>query len=310
MNHHLHLPGAPLVGHRVRLYLAFATQSAFFVVELVGGILTNSLALLADAGHMLSDVAALGLSLLAMVYAQKPPTARKTFGYHRLEILAALVNGLVLWAMAAYIFYEAYSRFSQPPELAGAPVMIIAAVGLAVNVFGMLILYPARHHNLNFRSAFLHLAADSLGSIGALAAGVAIYLKGWYWFDPLAGGAIAVLVVIGSWQVVWEAADILMEATPRHLVLGEVRDTLLSHPAVQEIHDLHVWSISSGLYSISVHVVIKDGGERDCLTWELEELLARRHGLHHATIQLEGPGYHNPRICTLGPEGRCPEGHK
>jgi cobalt-zinc-cadmium efflux system protein len=308
MNPHAHLPGEPRSGSRVRLFLAFATQFAFFLVELVGGLLTNSLALLADAGHMLSDVAALGLSLLAMMYAQKPPTARMTFGYHRLEILAALVNGLILWTMAGYIFYEAYSRVAQPPILSSLPLMAIAGLGLAANVFGMVILYPTRDHSLNLKSAFLHLGADCLGSIGALAAGAAIYFKGWYWFDPLAGGAIAFLVVIGSWQLVWEAAHILMEATPRHLDLGEVADTLLSHPAVEEIHDLHVWSIATGLYSLSVHVVIKDGGDRDCLTWELEELLTRRHGLHHATIQLEGPAYHNPRVCTLGPDGRCREG--
>jgi len=283
------------------LLWAFATQLVFFVVELVGGLLTNSLALIADAGHMLSDVAALGLSLLALHFTQKPHTAQKTYGYHRLEILVALVNGLALWAISAYILYNAYHRFSEPPAISSLPLMTIAGLGLLVNLFGVLILYPTKDQSINLRSAFLHLLADSLGSVGAIAAGLAIYLKGWYWFDPLAGAAIAILIVIGSWQLVFEATDILMESTPKHIDLDEVTRALEEHPGVQEIHDLHIWSISSGLFAMSVHVVLSDSRDRDCLTWELEELLAHRFGLDHATIQLEGPGYHNPRVCPLSP---------
>jgi cobalt-zinc-cadmium efflux system protein len=286
---------------RRSLMLAFVTQLIFFGVELAGGLLTNSLALIADAGHMLSDVAALGLSLLALFYTQRPHTAQKTYGYHRLEILVALVNGLILWVIAAYILYDAYHRFFQPPAISSLPLMIIAGLGLMVNLFGVMILYPTKDQSINLRSAFLHLLADSLGSIAAIAAGLAIYLRGWYWFDSLAGAAIAVLVIIGSWQLVWEAADILMEGTPKHIDLSEVTLALEGHAGVQEIHDLHVWSISSGLFAMSVHVVLKDSRDRDCLTWELEDLLARRFGLDHATIQLEGPGYHNPRVCSLSP---------
>jgi cobalt-zinc-cadmium efflux system protein len=283
------------------LVLAFATQLVFFVVELVGGLLTNSLVLIADAGHMLSDVAALGLSLLALYYTQKPHTAQKTYGYHRLEILVALVNGLVLWMVSAYILYDAYHRFAQPPAIASLPLMIIAGLGLMVNLFGVMILHPAKEQNLNLRSAFLHLLADSLGSVAAIAAGLAIYLRGWYWFDPLAAAAVAVLSIISSWQLVWEAADILMEGTPRHIDLEEVTRALMTWPGVAEIHDLHIWSISSGLFAMSVHVVLKDSRDRDCLTHELEELMAHRFGLEHTTIQLEGPNYHNPRVCPLSP---------
>jgi|UniRef100_A0A7V6A680 cobalt-zinc-cadmium efflux system protein len=283
------------------LTLAFATQLIFFVVELVGGLLINSLVLIADAGHMLSDVAALGLSLLALYYTQKPHTAQKTYGYHRLEILVALVNGLVLWGMSGYILYEAYSRFSQPPAVASLPLMIIAGLGLMVNLFGVVILHPTKDQSINVRSAFLHLLADSLGSVAALAAGLAIYLRGWDWFDPLAAAAVAVLIVIGSWQLVWEAADILMEGTPRHIDLAEVARALEAWPGVDEIHDLHVWSISSGLFAMSVHVVVENFRDRDCLTEELEELLFQRFGLEHTTIQLEGENYHNPRYCSLTP---------
>lgn len=284
---------------RRRLLLAFVSQLLFFGVELAGGLLTNSLALIADAGHMFSDVAALGLSLVALIYTQKPHNAQKTYGYHRLEILAALVNGLALWAMAAYIIYDAYGRLAAAPAIASLPLIVIAALGLAVNLFGVVVLHPTKDHNINLRSAFLHLLADSLGSVAAIAAGLAIYFQGWYWADPLAAAIIAVLIVISSWRLVKEAADILMEATPKHIDLHEVALALENHPGIEEIHDLHIWSISSGFFSMSVHAVLSDSRDRDCLTHELEELLARRFGLEHTTIQLEGPRYQNPRVCSL-----------
>jgi cobalt-zinc-cadmium efflux system protein len=301
MNHsHPHSPHEHRFLHsRRRLLLTFITQLVFFGVELVGGLLTNSLALIADAGHMLSDVAALGLSLFALVYAQKPHTAKKTYGYHRLEILAALVNGLVLWGMAGYILFDAYGRFYQAPEIPSVPLIVIASLGLLINLLGVVILFPTKDRSINLKSAFLHLLADSLGSVAAIAAGLAIYFKGWYWFDPLAGSIIAVLIIIGSWQLVVEAADILMEATPGHIDLNEVTRALEKHPGVEEIHDLHIWSISSGIFSMSVHVVLSDSRDRDCLIWELEELLAHGFGLEHVTIQLEGQNYHNPRVCSI-----------
>jgi len=286
-------------GSRRRLHLAFWTQSAFFVVELGGGILTNSLALLADAGHMLSDVGALGLSLLALKWTARSPTAQKTFGYHRLEILVALVNGLVLWAMAGYIFYAAAGRFFQPPAISSRPLIIIASLGLLVNLFGMYVLMPSREHNLNLRSAFLHLLGDSLGSMAAIVAGVAIWWQGWYWFDPLASVIVGVMIVISSWQLVWEAADILLESAPKHIAAEAVQQSLENHPQVKQVHDLHIWTIASGIYSLSVHVTIDNQSNRDCLTWELEELLRRRFGLEHNTIQIEGPDFHDPRACPL-----------
>ncbi|MDI6853248.1 MAG: cation diffusion facilitator family transporter [Deltaproteobacteria bacterium] len=299
--HHAHPHSHRFESSRWRLTLAFATQGIFFIVELVGGILTNSLALLADAGHMLSDVGALGLSLLALYFTLKPPTAKKTFGYHRLEILAALVNGLALWAMAVYIFYEGYQRFLQPPEIRIVPIIIIALLGLLVNLFGVVVLYPARAHGLNLRSAFLHLVADSLGSIAVIGAGVAIFFKGWYWLDPVAGAAIAVLIIIGSWQLVFEATDILLESTPKDIDLEEVEKALYEHPGVRHIHDLHIWTIASGLHALSVHVAVDDELNRDCITLELEKLLYHRFGIEHTTVQLEGPTYQNPRICPWHP---------
>ncbi len=282
-----------------RLALAFWTQLAFFAVELVGGILTNSLALLADAGHMLSDVGALGLSLLALQWAAKPATSRKTFGYHRLEILVALINGLALWAMAGYIFYEAAGRLLQPPAISSTPLIIIASLGLLVNLLGMYILLPERAHSINLRSAFIHLSADSFGSLAAVVAGLAIYWRGWYWFDPVAGVVVGAMIVISSWQLVWEAAEILLESTPRHIDLDEVQQSLEGHPQVLEVHDLHIWTIASGIFALSVHVTIDNHLNRDCLTGELEELLHQRFGLEHNTIQIEGPDFHDPRVCPL-----------
>jgi cobalt-zinc-cadmium efflux system protein len=293
-DHHHHFESS-----RKRLWLAFWTQLAFLVVEVVGGIVANSLALLADAGHMLSDVGALGLSLIALAWTARPPTDRKTYGYHRLEILVALVNGLVLWAIAGFIFYEAAWRFFQPPEVSSRPLIIIASLGLLVNLLGMYVLMPSRKHNLNLRSAFLHLLGDSLGSVAAIAAGVAIWWRGWYWLDPLAGAIVGVLIIISSWQLVWEAAEILLESTPRHIPLDEVQQSLENHPQVKGVHDLHIWTIASGIYAVSVHVTIDNHLNRDCLTWDLEELLRDRFGLDHNTIQIEGPDFHDPQICPL-----------
>jgi cobalt-zinc-cadmium efflux system protein len=284
---------------RRRLWFAFWTQLAFLVVEVVGGIMANSLALLADAGHMLSDVGALGLSLLALAWTARPPTERKTYGYYRLEILVALLNGLVLWAIAGVIFYEAAWRFFHPPAVKSQLLMIIAGCGLLVNLLGMYVLMPSREHNLNLRSAFLHLLGDSLGSVAAIAAGAAIWFRGWYWFDPLAGVIVGVLIIISSWQLVREAVEILLESTPKHIPLEAVQEALENHPQVRRVHDLHIWTIASGIYASSVHVTIDNHLNRDCLALELEELLRDRFGLEHNTIQIEGPDYDIPQVCPL-----------
>ncbi len=305
MSNHGHHHEHHFEASRRGLLLAFWSQAAFFVVELVAGIVFNSLALQADAGHMLSDVGALGLSLIALLWTMKPPTPEKTYGYHRLEILAALVNGLTLWGISIYIFYEAYSRFFNPPLISGMPLVVVGCLGLAVNLFGVMILFSSRTESLNIRSAFLHLAADSLGSLATIVAGVLIIWMGWHWFDPVAGAVIGVLIIIGSWQLVMEAANILLEATPKHIDLDQVKKALEAYPGVARVHDLHVWTIASGMYALSVHVAIGDNpGDRDCLVWDLEQLVHRQFGLEHVTIQTEGPGYHNPEVCPLVNWGR------
>jgi len=292
-------PSQRLRSSQVRLGLAFWTQSAFFVVELVAGILSNSLALLADAGHMFSDVAALGLSLLALSWAERRPTAQKTFGYRRMEILVALINGLVLWAMAAYIFYEALGRLFHPREISGTPLVAVASLGLLVNLVGMYVLRPARERGLNLRSAFIHLLSDSFASFAAVLAGLAILWRGWQWFDPLAGIVVGVMLVASSRQLVGEATELLMEATHRHIDLAQVQKALEGHPEVKLVHDLHIRTIASGIFATSVHVTVDHSPDRDCLTWELEEILRHRFGLEHNTIQLEGPDFHDPQVCPL-----------
>jgi cobalt-zinc-cadmium efflux system protein len=293
-DHHHHFESS-----RRRLWFAFWTQLAFLVIEVVGGIMANSLALLADAGHMLSDVGALGLSLLALAWTARPPTERKTYGYYRLEILVALFNGLVLWAITGVIFYEAAWRFFHPPAVKSQLLMIIAGCGLLVNLLGMYVLMPSREQNLNLRSAFLHLLGDCLGSLAAVAAGAVIYFLGWYWFDPLAGVIVGILIIVSSWQLVWEAVAILLESTPKHISLEAVQEALENHPQVKWVHDLHIWTIASGIYASSVHITIDNNLNRDCLALELEELLRDRFGLEHNTIQIEGPDYDIPQVCPL-----------
>jgi cobalt-zinc-cadmium efflux system protein len=178
-----------------------------------------------------------------------------------------------------------------------------------VNLLGMYVLLPTREESINLRSAFIHLLADSFGSLAAVGAGVAIYWKGWYWFDPLAGIVVGVLIIYSSWQLVWEAADILLEATPKHIDLEQVQEALGAHPGVDRVHDLHIWTIASGIHALSAHVEVADHKDRDCLTWELEELLRHRFGLEHSTIQVEGPTFHDPRGCPLYPEEEAAHDH-
>ena len=273
---------------------------AFFVVELVGGILTNSLALLADAGHMLSDVARPGIEpagpALDRPAAPRPKRPSATTAW---KSWWPWSTGWCSGPWPAISFMRPWAGCFQPPAISGSPLIIIASLGLMVNLFGMYVLMPTREHNINLRSAFIHLLSDSFASFAAVVAGLAIWWQGWYWFDPLAGVIVGVMIVISSWQLVWEAAEILMESTPRHIDLDEVQQSLESHPQVKQVHDLHIWTIASGIYALSVHVTIDNPSDRDCLTWELEELLRHRFGLEHNTIQIEGPDFHDPQACPL-----------
>ncbi|HET6574118.1 MAG TPA: cation diffusion facilitator family transporter [Fimbriiglobus sp.] len=281
-------------GSRFRLLLTLLLAGGYMVAEVVGGLLTNSLALLADAGHMLSDVAALGLSLFAVRVAERPPTPKRTYGYYRAEILAALVNGATLVAVSIYIFDEAYRRVWNPPEVQGGLMLGIAAGGLAVNLLGLWILGRDRRESLNVRGAWLHVLTDALGSVGAITAAGLIWAFGWYWADPVTSALIGLLVVYSSWRLLAESVSVLMESAPRGIDVDEVRDVIRAVPGVLSVHDLHVWSITTGMPSLSAHVVAEDGQPQAALLKRLQSALHDRFGIDHVTIQIEPPGFDEP----------------
>ena len=286
-SHHNHAHTAASSRNRSRLALTLGLAAVYMLAEVVGGWLTGSLALLADAGHMLSDVGALGLSLFAMWMARRPPTSRRTFGYHRMEILAALANGATLVAISIFVLAEAVQRFQHPREV-DAPVMMgIATGGLLVNLAGLWILSAGRDDNLNVRGAWLHVLTDALGSVQAIAAGALIWAFGWQWADPAASVLIALLVVYSSWSLLKEATGVLMESAPSHIDVDEVRNAMIGINGVIEVHDLHVWTITSGMETLSAHVVVEEGCyDCDVLT-EIRTALHERFGIHHMTVQME-----------------------
>lgn len=270
-----------------RLRMALAITALYFFAELLGGILTNSLALLSDAGHMFSDIAAMALSLFAFQIARRPATMQKSYGYHRLEILAALINGLALWLVVGIIFHEAYRRFLDPPEVRSLGMLLIAGIGLAVNVVAGLILYGSDHGSLNMRGAFLHVLGDALGSVGAVGAGIVMLLTGWYLADPLVSVLIGLLILYTSWGLVNESVDILMQSVPKGIDVAEVQRTMEQVSGVVKVHDLHVWSVTSGVFTLSAHAVISPGKNPHGILDRIEEEMKRRFRIEHTTIQLE-----------------------
>jgi cobalt-zinc-cadmium efflux system protein len=272
--------------HRKRLTLALVLAAVYMLAEVAGGLLANSLALLADAGHMLTDVAALGLSLFAIWAAQRPATPKRTYGYHRMEILAALVNGATLVAMAAFIFAEAYRRWANPPEVKGGLMLVVACGGLVVNLASLWILRGGREESLNVRGAWLHVGTDTLGSVQAIAAGALISAFGWKWADPLASVLIGLLVVFSSWGLLRDSVAVLMEGVPAHLQLDEVAEAMAAVPGVTAVHDLHVWTITSGFVALSAHVVVEPECSEDVL-WRVRAVIHDRFGIDHSTIQVE-----------------------
>lgn len=261
--------------------------AAYMVAEVVGGLLTNSLALLADAGHMLSDAAALGLSLAAIWIAQRPATSTHTYGFHRTEVLAALVNGAALVGISVYVFVEGCRRLGAPPDVQGGWMMGIATGGLVVNLIGLWLLNSGRSENLNVRSAWLHVLTDALGSVGAIAAGALVWAFGWDWADPVASLVIAVLVLYSAWALLKETVVVLMEGAPDHVDVREVQGALREVPGVLGVHDLHVWTITSGRVALSGHVVVTREEFGPAMLRRLRTLVHERFGIEHATIQLE-----------------------
>ena len=286
-------------GSRRALAIVLALTAGFTVVEVVGGLLTGSLALLADAGHMLSDNLSLGLALFASWLAGKPATPGRSFGYRRAEILAALANGVALVAISIWVFVEAASRFREPVEVLGGPMLAVAALGLVVNVAGAFILSRSGGESLNVQGAMRHVIADALGSVGAMAAAGVIILTGWRYADPLISAAIALLILASSWTLLRDSTNVLLEAAPRGLDAEAVGRRMAAAEGVMEVHDLHVWTITSGFPALSAHVLV--GRHEDCHARrrDLEELLAHEFGISHTTLQVDHAGDHAASLQTL-----------
>ena len=292
---------------RRALALVFALTSTFVVTEVLGGLLTGSLALLADAGHMLSDALSLGIALFAVWLAGRPATPNRSFGYKRAEILAALFNGATLVAISIWIFVEAYGRFFEPPEILGGWMLAVAALGLVVNVVGVMILWRSGGESLNLQGALRHVLADVLGSVGAIAAALVVLATGWWYADPIISVLIGLLVLGSSWRLVRDSIDILLEGTPPGVDAGEVGRSMAGVPGVSEVHDLHVWTITSGFPALAAHVLV--GRDEDCHARrrDLEEVLAREYGIEHTTLQVDHVGDHTavgPRLRFLSRRDR------
>ena len=298
---HSHGPASPDTMRR--LLITLVLQVAYLGAEVVGGYMANSLALLADAGHMLSDVGALALSLFAVWIARRPATDRRTYGYYRTEILAALANAASLIGISLYIFFEAWHRFHNPETVAGLLVTWIAVGGLLVNVIGAWLLHAGSAHSLNIRGAWLHLLTDAAGNVGVIAGGLLVWWFGWQWADPAVSVLIGVLVIWSSWHLLRDSLGILLEGTPPHIDVEAVRAALLEVADVEAVHDLHVWTITSGMEALSCHVVVGDRHERRAsgeILAEVHDLLHQRFGLHHLTVQIEPRGFKELDCAALG----------
>jgi cobalt-zinc-cadmium efflux system protein len=272
---------------RRRLALVLGLTCVFLAVEVVAGVLTGSLALIADAGHMLTDVAGLVLALAAMKVAERRPSPRRTYGYHRVEILAALTNALVLAAVAGYILAEAWERFRTPHPVAGVPVLAVAAVGLLVNVVGALLLHGGSKASLNVRGAYNEVVADALSSVGVILGAAVIMATGWLWVDPLVAVAIALFVLPRTWALLREAVHVLLEGTPREVDLDALRAAMEGVPGVRAVHDLHVWTLTSGVHALSAHAVLQEGAVHGAVLSAVRERVTSGFPIHHVTVQLE-----------------------
>jgi cobalt-zinc-cadmium efflux system protein len=293
MHDHPHVHADAGSPHQGRLRWALLLTAAFFVAEVVGGLVSNSLALLADAGHMFTDVGALALALFVAWFARQPSAPEKTYGYLRWEILAAFINGAVLLVVSAAIVWEAMGRLRTPEPVAGGIMLAVALGGLAVNAAAALILQPVHHQSLNTRGAYLHVIGDLLGSVGTVLAALLVRWTGWLEADAIASILVSLLVIRSAWGLVRESVDVLLEATPSHISLGAVRQQLLGVAGIESVHDLHVWTVSSGMVAMSAHAVVPEPRQsQQVLQVAVAEM--KRLGIDHVTLQVE-----RDRICEF-----------
>ncbi len=295
MSAHVHNP-APAQDAKP-LSVVLRITAVFLIVEAIGGVLSGSLALLADAGHMLTDVASLLLSLIAFKLASRPRSSSRTFGWRRAEIFAAFLNGIALWGIAGLIGYEAVKRISDPVEIKGGLMTAVAAAGLLSNIAGGMVLHRSKERSLNMRGAFLHVMADGLGSLGVLAAALLIAVTGKTFWDPAVSIAISVLIVLSSVRLVRESFHVFMEGVPGHIDAEALEKALGAVPGVLSVHDLHVWTITSGFISLSAHLTVRKGTDVRAVLRDANEVLTSRFGIRHSTLQTEE-----------GDEPACPTG--
>jgi cobalt-zinc-cadmium efflux system protein len=281
---HLHSHGDSDAVRRLRI--ALVLTSVFFLAEVAGGVLSNSLALLADAGHMLTDVAALALSLFVAWFSRRPETDKRTYGYLRWEILAAFINGAALLLLSAWILFEAVLRIRAPEPVSTGLMLIVAVLGLLVNVAAAWTLHPSQGGSMNIRGAYLHVLSDLLGSVGTVAAALVIRYTGWLTADPIVSVFVTLLIVRAAWRLVRESVDVLLESTPAHISLSEVRAQLEAIPGIESVHDLHVWTVTSNHISMSAHAIVREP-ERQQHVLEHALDAMRLFGINHVTIQLE-----------------------
>lgn len=282
---------SPSARNKRALRAVFALTAFYLLVEVAGGLLTNSLALLADAGHMLTDVAGVGMALLAIRFAERPATPERTYGFHRIEILAALTNAVVLVGISFYILYEAYQRWFQPPEVNGRAMLWVAVVGLAVNIAGIFILRAGSSESLNMKGAYFEVLSDMLTSIGVIVAAIIMLTTGWYYADPLISAGIGLFILPRTWTLMKEAVGVLLEGVPSDVNLAALRETLKSVPGVANVHDLHVWSLTSGVNALSVHVVVADGASHTDFLNAIHVTITKNFKIGHITVQTEVPGW-------------------
>ena len=287
---HDHGPSTRSASSIRKLKIALALTFGYMLAEAVGGWLSNSLALMADSVHMLTDVAALSLTLASFWFATRPATAAKTFGFYRAEILAAFVNGIALVVLSIWVVYEAAMRWLAPPEIHGNTLTIVAAGGLVVNIIVLKMLHGGHEHDLNMRGAWLHVAGDLLGSLAALLSGILIVTFGWFWADAVTSILISVIIIFGAWRLVSESVNILLEGTPSHIDIARVKTAILAIEGVTGVHDLHVWTISSGLEALTAHINHDDSVEHSDLLAIVRAKLHDEFEIDHLTIQMETTG--------------------
>ena len=275
---------------RRRLFVSLGLIGGYMVAEIIGGIISGSLALLADAAHMFTDAAAIALALFAMWIAARPASVERTFGYHRTEVLAAMINALSLWLIAGWIFLEAFHRIQAPPDVLGLQLLIVGAIGLAVNIAVVFILHSSAGHSINIEAAFWHVVADLLGSIGVVASGLMVWLLGWHLADPILSVLIGLLILASSWNLVKKVFEVLVEGTPKRLDMYQLCASLEDVPGVTVIHDVHAWTITSGYEALTAHVLLDpalSAAEVDSTLRELRRIAFQDYGLRHITLQAE-----------------------